>query len=72
MRLMFVARMIDRVAGGVERMIVTIMNAMVARGHEVDLFTWDLQEPNHSTPWRLASLGTSLTSVTLLLRPARR
>jgi glycosyltransferase involved in cell wall biosynthesis len=43
MRLMFVARMIDRVAGGVERMIVTIMNAMVARGHEVDLFTWDLQ-----------------------------
>jgi glycosyltransferase involved in cell wall biosynthesis len=43
MRLMFAARMIDRMAGGVERMIITIMNAMVARGHEVDLFTWDLR-----------------------------
>jgi GalNAc-alpha-(1->4)-GalNAc-alpha-(1->3)-diNAcBac-PP-undecaprenol alpha-1,4-N-acetyl-D-galactosaminyltransferase len=40
---MFAARMIDRMAGGVERMIITIMNAMVARGHEVDLFTWDLR-----------------------------
>ena len=43
MRLMFAARMIDHMAGGVERMIITIMNAMVARGHEVDLFTWDLR-----------------------------
>lgn len=29
-------------AGGVERMIITIMNALVERGHEVDLMTWDL------------------------------
>lgn len=28
-------------AGGVERMIVTIMNEMVRRGHDVALFTWD-------------------------------
>jgi GalNAc-alpha-(1->4)-GalNAc-alpha-(1->3)-diNAcBac-PP-undecaprenol alpha-1,4-N-acetyl-D-galactosaminyltransferase len=42
MRLMFSARMIDRMAGGVERMIITIMNGMVVRGHMVDLFTWDL------------------------------
>jgi glycosyltransferase involved in cell wall biosynthesis len=41
MRLMFAARAIDRMAGGVERMIITIMNAMVERGHHVDLFTWD-------------------------------
>jgi GalNAc-alpha-(1->4)-GalNAc-alpha-(1->3)-diNAcBac-PP-undecaprenol alpha-1,4-N-acetyl-D-galactosaminyltransferase len=42
MRLMFAARSIDRMAGGVERMIIMIMNAMVARGHTVDLLTWDL------------------------------
>ncbi len=33
--------MFDGVAGGVERMAVTTMNAMVQRGHEVSLFTWD-------------------------------
>jgi glycosyltransferase involved in cell wall biosynthesis len=41
MRLMFAARAIDRMAGGVERMIIAVMNAMAARGHQVDLFTWD-------------------------------
>jgi glycosyltransferase involved in cell wall biosynthesis len=40
--MMFVARAIDRTAGGVERIITAVMNAMVARGHEVDLLTWDL------------------------------
>ena len=39
---MFVCRMFDRVAGGVERMATNIMNAMAARGHDVSLFTWDL------------------------------
>ena len=39
---MFVARAVDRIAGGVERIIVTLMNALVTRGHAVDLFTWDL------------------------------
>ena len=42
MRVMFAARAVDRIAGGVERMLATLMNALVARGHEVDLFTWDL------------------------------
>jgi glycosyltransferase involved in cell wall biosynthesis len=44
MRLLFVARSIDRMAGGVERMVISIMNAMIARGHEVSLFTWDMSE----------------------------
>ena len=42
MRIMFVCRMFDRVAGGVERMATNIMNAMTERGHEVALYTWDL------------------------------
>jgi len=42
MRLLFVARAIHQMAGGVERMVTTIMNAMVVRGHQVDFLTWDL------------------------------
>lgn len=41
MRLLFVARAIDNMAGGVERMITTVMNALVERGHQIDLLTWD-------------------------------
>jgi len=41
MRLLFVARAMGGMAGGVERMIVAIMNEMVGRGHEVALFSWD-------------------------------
>jgi glycosyltransferase involved in cell wall biosynthesis len=41
MKLLFVARSIDRMAGGVERMVISIMNAMVARGHDVSFFSWD-------------------------------
>lgn len=44
MRIMFAARAIDNVAGGVERMVVTIMNSLVARGHHVEFFTWDQAE----------------------------
>jgi glycosyltransferase involved in cell wall biosynthesis len=40
MRLLFVARSIDRGAGGVQRMIISIMNAL-SSAHEVSLLTWD-------------------------------
>ena len=41
MKLMVAARAFDDMAGGVERMAIDLMNEMVARGHEVDLLTWD-------------------------------
>jgi GalNAc-alpha-(1->4)-GalNAc-alpha-(1->3)-diNAcBac-PP-undecaprenol alpha-1,4-N-acetyl-D-galactosaminyltransferase len=41
MKVMFAARAIDGVAGGVERMVAAVMNVLVARGHTVILFTWD-------------------------------
>jgi len=44
MKLMFSARAVDNVAGGVERMIITVMNALVERGHDVDFLTWDPKE----------------------------
>ena len=42
MRLLFVARAIDKMAGGVERMIISIMNAL-SSSHEISLLTWDSQ-----------------------------
>lgn len=39
---MLVARAIDNMAGGVEKMAISLMNAMIERGNEVELFTWDL------------------------------
>jgi GalNAc-alpha-(1->4)-GalNAc-alpha-(1->3)-diNAcBac-PP-undecaprenol alpha-1,4-N-acetyl-D-galactosaminyltransferase len=50
--LLFVCRMFDQLAGGVERMAVNIMNAMDRRGHEVTLFTWDLAEAEPFYPMR--------------------
>ena len=40
MRLLFSNRTMDMV-GGVQRSISTVVNEMAARGHEVDLLTWD-------------------------------
>ena len=63
MRILFAARAMHRMAGGVERMIATVMHAMVARGHEVDLLTWDLDgaEPFYPMPpsvrWHRLNLG---------------
>lgn len=44
MKVMFVARAIDGMAGGVERMVTTVMNALVVRGHSIGLLTWDKAE----------------------------
>jgi len=43
MKLLFSARAIHRMAGGVERMMSAVMNEMAARGHDVALLTWDRQ-----------------------------
>lgn len=44
MRIVIACRKFDHVIGGVERMSTTLMNELVARGHEVFLFTWDERE----------------------------
>lgn len=41
MKVLFVARSLDNMAGGVERMITTVMNALYNRGFDVELLTWD-------------------------------
>ena len=41
MKILFAARSFDNIAGGVERMAISLMNEMVRRGHKVSLLTWD-------------------------------
>jgi len=41
MRIMVSCRAIDNMAGGVERQAIALINAMVKRGHDVCLLTWD-------------------------------
>ena len=41
MKILFVWRKMDMVAGGVERMVTAMMNEMIRREHEVSLLTWD-------------------------------
>lgn len=46
MKILFVWRKMDQVAGGVERMITALMNDMCQRGHDVSLLTWDQKDAN--------------------------
>ncbi|WP_204138887.1 glycosyltransferase [Halomicronema sp. CCY15110] len=63
MRILFVARAIHQMAGGVERMITTIMNALVCRGHHIEFMTWDGSAATSFYPldqrvvWHRLSLG---------------
>lgn len=41
MKIMFVNRLFHDVSGGVERMAIVMMNALCARGHTVELLSWD-------------------------------
>lgn len=55
MRLLFVARAIDQMAGGVERMVISIMNAL-SPDHGVSLLTWD---SDHATAFYPMAAGVS-------------
>jgi glycosyltransferase involved in cell wall biosynthesis len=76
---MFVARAIDRTAGGVERMIITVMNALAERGHKIALFTWDTNQSEAYYPlrpgiqWHCLGIGDPKTKAgkLTLLRRAR-
>jgi glycosyltransferase involved in cell wall biosynthesis len=77
---MFSARAIHQMAGGVERMVIRIMNAMVERGHQVELLTWDLAGAQAFYPmstqirWHCLNLGhpEKKPGKEMLLKRARR
>lgn len=74
MKLLFVARAIHQMAGGVERMVTTIMNAMVERGHRVDFLTWDLANAVSFYPlipeisWHPLNMGDPVIKATHYLK----
>lgn len=74
MRILFVARAIDDMAGGVEKMITTIMNAMVCKNHEVSLMTWDVSGAKSFYPisstirWFKLDMGNPMKKATLILK----
>jgi GalNAc-alpha-(1->4)-GalNAc-alpha-(1->3)-diNAcBac-PP-undecaprenol alpha-1,4-N-acetyl-D-galactosaminyltransferase len=77
LRLLFVCRIFDRGVGGVERMAILLMNAMVERGHEVSLFTWDAAGAQGYYPmsagirWHRLDMGDPATPAGWPLRLAR-
>jgi glycosyltransferase involved in cell wall biosynthesis len=77
MRILIVCRMIDNVAGGVERSAVTILNGLAARGHEVFLLTWDRAPARAYYPladavtWYRLDMGDPSRSATAGLRLRR-
>ena len=70
MRILFVARAIHQMAGGVERMITIIMNALVHRGHQIEFMTWDGSAATAFYPidpqvvWHRLSLGNPAIKAT--------
>ena len=77
MRLMFAARAIGGMAGGVERMVIALANEMAARGHEVALFTWDRADERAFYPiapavaWHRLDMGDPAVAAGPLLRLRR-
>ncbi len=77
MRLLFVCRMFDQVAGGVERSATTLMNAMSASGHAVHLLTWDEAGARSYYPldptieWHCIDMGDPMRLASMSLRLRR-
>jgi len=77
MRIIFAARAIDGMAGGVERMVTTLMNALTERGHSVSLLTWDRAGADSFYPiapeivWQRLNLGDPSVKAGQLLRLRR-
>ncbi len=77
MKLLFSARAINNMAGGVERMITALMNAMVERGHDVQLLTFDnsnsksFYEISDKIKWHMLNLGDASQKASNITRLKR-
>lgn len=77
MKIMFVWRKMDKVAGGVERMLTTIMNNMVSRGYDVSLLTWDNKTASSyyhmdkAVKWHCLDMGDPMAKASWGLRLKR-
>ena len=78
MKILFVGRKFDGVAGGLERMAIQLMNAMSARGHDISLLTWDQPGAQTHYPldpsvvWKMLGLGDAMQKASWRLRWQRQ
>lgn len=78
MRILWVGRKFDGVAGGVERMSIRLMNALVERGHRLHLLTWDLESAksfytiSDSIEWHRLNLGDAMQKAGWSMRIRRQ
>lgn len=65
MKILFVSRLFHDIAGGVERMAIAMMNELCARGHAVELLSWDAGQAETYYPldprvvWHRLGLGNA-------------
>jgi len=77
MKILFVCRAFDNMAGGVERSSIRLMNNIVDKGMEVDLLTWDLDNATSfyamksEIIWHRLNLGHSGKKASYILKLQR-
>lgn len=77
MKVLFVSRAFHGVAGGVERMCISLMNSLVRRGHCVELLSWDTNEAETYYPldplivWHKLAIGHHSQKASMWLRARR-
>jgi glycosyltransferase involved in cell wall biosynthesis len=78
MKIMFICRAFDNMAGGVERMAAILMNEMVRREHDVSLLTWDVGDSpspfyhiDQKVDWFRLNMGDPNQAASFLLRLRR-
>ena len=78
LKIIFVCRNFNKMAGGIERVSSLIMNDMIKRGHSVTLLTWDESESKShyyldpKIRWVKLNLGSPKLKASFLLRIKRQ
>lgn len=78
MKILFVSRLFHDVSGGVERMAIVLMNELHARGHEVELLSWDTADATTFYPldlgvvWHKLDMGDARKRAGWRLRLGRQ
>lgn len=77
-KVLFICRNFDQMAGGIERMATLMMNEMIDRGFEVALITWDPEDAEPHYPlskkvfWGKLNLGPASIKAGWFLRVRRQ
>jgi glycosyltransferase involved in cell wall biosynthesis len=78
MKILFVSRLFHDVSGGVERMAIALMNELCARGHAIELLSWDRNGAETWYPldtrivWHRLDMGDAMEKAGWLLRARRQ